>query len=340
MKKRSRWFIAVLFAMIMAGGLLAAVLWQRYQSFAHQPLTIQASDPVLSVEQGDSFPQVLKKIRKLGIHEGSDLEWRALARKKDVASRMQVGDYELTKDITPDKLLGKIKFGDVLQYRITLIEGKTFREWRKTLAADKNLKQTITTLSDQEIMQKLHRKGVHPEGRFLPETYLYTRNTTDLDILFQAMYAMNDALDEAWAQRDTETPLKSQDELLTLASIVEKETGKASERPEIAGVFIRRLNLGMRLQTDPTVIYGMGTAYNGNIRKKDLLEATPYNTYVIFGLPPTPIAMPGKEALQAAARPAEGETLFFVARGDGSHYFSKTYDEHRAAVEKYQLGKQ
>lgn len=339
MSKTSKRWRLIAFAALMLGALAAAWLWQRYQSFAHQPLDLPPGEVILSIESGDSFPQVLGKLRDLGIREGSDFEWRALARKLDVARRMQVGEYALQPGLSPQGLLEKIERGEVLQYRVALIEGKTFREWRRLLAADPHLGQTLPKLSDAEVMRALGREGQHPEGRFLPDTYLFTRKTSDLDILRRAMAAMDAALAEAWAMRDDSTPLKTPDELLTLASIVEKETGKAEERPQIAGVFVRRLHKGMRLQTDPTVIYGMGERYAGNIRRSDLREATPYNTYVIFGLPPTPIAMPGKAALQAAARPAEGDTLFFVARGDGSHFFSATYDEHRAAVEKYQLGK-
>ena len=188
-------------------------------------------------------------------------------------------------------------------------------------------------------MTALGRKGQHPEGRFLPETYRFNRGSSDIDLLRRAMQAMDEALVAAWDRHDADTPLKSPDELLTLASIVEKETGNADERPQIAGVFVRRLKLGMRLQTDPTVIYGMGSAYAGNIRKKDLETDTPYNTYTRAGLPPTPIALPGVAALQAAASPTPGDALYFVARGDGTgrHVFAATLAEHNANVVKYQL---
>ncbi|MEO8161801.1 MAG: endolytic transglycosylase MltG, partial [Arenimonas sp.] len=195
----------------------------------------------------------------------------------------------------------------------------------------------IATLSDAQVMDKLGRRGVAPEGRFLPETYAFTRGTTDLQILERAARSMDGELDRVWRQRDPGLPFKSPDELLTLASIVEKETGLAPERPQIAGVFVRRLEKGMLLQTDPTVIYGMGSSYNGNIRKADLERDTPWNTYRRAGLPPTPIAMPGKAALEAVAHPVGGQSLYFVASGGGGHVFSDSLDAHNAAVRKYQL---
>src|SRR5688572_3248364 len=253
-----------------------------------------------------------------------------------VASRIQVGDYALA-DQTPRSLLRKFERGDVIQQRITIIEGWSFRTLRAALAANPGLEAETAGLSEAQIMDRLGRKGVHPEGRFLPETYLFTRGTSDLDILRRAAEAMDGVLAKAWASREPNKHVDTPDKMLTLASIVEKETGVASERPRIAGVFLRRLELGMLLQTDPTVIYGIGETYDGNIRKRDLLADTPYNTYTRAGLPPTPIAMPGAGALEAVANPAPGEALYFVAMGDGSdrHLFARNLTEHQANVRTY-----
>ncbi|HMB55767.1 MAG TPA: endolytic transglycosylase MltG [Arenimonas sp.] len=331
--------IKLFFAVLLVAAVAAAgIWWQRTQEFADRPLLLSDVERVLMIEQGDGFNRVLEKIRGLGVEQGSDLEWKTLATTMKVAQRLQVGDYAVTSGMTPRALLMRLENGEVIQRKFTIIEGWNFRDLRKGLAGDILLKHEIEQLSDTEVMKKLDRDGVFPEGRFLPETYVYTRGTSDLAILDRAAKAMDEKLAEAWQSRRKDLPLATPDQLLTLASIVEKETGKASERPQIAGVFIRRLNTGMRLQTDPTVIYGMGSAYAGNIRKTDLLTDTPYNTYTRDGLPPTPIAMPGKEALAAAANPADGDALYFVARGNGAHYFSATLAEHNAAVRKYQLG--
>jgi UPF0755 protein len=325
---------ALLFiAVIIAGG----ILWQRYQAFADRSIVLDNKERILSIAPGDGFNDVLKKLRALDVKSGSDLEWKALAQQMKVASRLQVGDYAITSGLSPRSILQRLEDGDIVQQKFTLIDGWNFRDLRKALKQTKHLKHEIDGMNDAEVMAKLGASGMHPEGRFLPETYLYSRGTSDLDILQRSFDAMEEALKNAWKNRDDGLPLQSPEELLTLASIIEKETGNAEERAMISGVFIRRLNIGMRLQTDPTVIYGIGTAYDGNIRKKDLTTDTPYNTYTRDGLPPTPIAMPGIPALEAAAKPAEGDTLFFVARGDGSgrHVFSKNLAEHNAAVRNY-----
>ena len=267
---------------------------------------------------------------------GHDLEWRLLARELDAAGRLKVGEYALEPGITPRELLRRMRDGRVIHYRVTIVEGWNFRQLRAALAAAEPLLHEATDLDDAALMAALGHPGQHPEGRFLPETYLYQRGDSDLDILRRAYAAMEQALAEAWANRAPDTPLRSPEEALILASIVEKETGQAHERPQIAGVFSRRLRRGMLLQTDPTVIYGMGSAYDGNIRKRDLTTDTPYNTYTRPGLPPTPIAMPGRAALQAAVNPAPGDALFFVSRNDGTHVFSATYAEHAAAVDCWQ----
>jgi UPF0755 protein len=331
---RIRKLLALLFiAALIAGG----IVWQRYQAFADHSIILNGEERILSVESGDGFHSVLKKLRALGIKDGSDLEWKALANQMKVAAHLQVGDYAITSGLSPRSILQRLEDGDIIQRKFALIDGWNFRDLRKALKETAHLEHKTTDMNDAELMAKLGAKGMHPEGRFLPETYMYSRGTSDLDILQRSFDAMEEALAEAWKDRADGLPLTSPEQLLTLASIVEKETGNADERPMIAGVFIRRLNIGMRLQTDPTVIYGIGTAYDGNIRKKDLITDTPYNTYTRDGLPPTPIAMPGTPALQAAAKPADGDALFFVARGDGSgrHVFSKNLSEHNAAVKSY-----
>ena len=337
-KKITKGRVKKAFALLFVAAIISlGLLWQHYQAFADKSLMLSSEEHILSVESGDGFHNVLKKIRALGITQGSDFEWKALSREMKVASHMQVGDYAITSGLSPRTILQRIKDGDIIQRKFALIDGWNFRDLRKALKNTKHIEHVTDELSDAELMAKLGADGVHPEGRFLPETYLYSRGTSDLDLLLRAYEGMQDALAEAWDKRQDGLPLTSPDELLTLASIVEKETGAAEERPMIAGVFIRRLNSGMRLQTDPTVIYGIGSAYDGNIRRKDLQTDTPYNTSTRDGLPPTPIAMPGKPALDAAANPAEGDTLFFVARGDGSgrHVFSKNLDDHNAAVRQY-----
>ena len=314
-------------------------LWQGYRSFADTPVALAGSERVLSVEPGDGFQDILGKLRALGVEEGQDLQWQLLAHEMQVIARLQVGDYAIRHGITPRQLLTKLEDGSVIQHRFTLVEGWNMRELRAALADSAQLEQTLSTLDDRALMAALERPGQAAEGSFLPETNPFTRGMSDLDILRRAALAMDKALADAWAARAADVPLASPEELRILASIIEKETGKASERPQIAGVFAPRLKLGMRLQTDPTVIYGMGSAYAGNIRRSDLTTDTPYNTYTRAGLPPTAIAMPGRAALMAAANPAPGDTLYFVSRGDGSHVFSATLAQHNRAVDCYQRGR-
>jgi UPF0755 protein len=312
-------------------------LWQRYTGFADAPLPGIAQGDTLVVERGDSLPTVVARLRKAGIETGHRLEWQALAKQLGAANRLQVGEYALEPGMTPRDLLIALRDGKVLNRRFTIVEGWNIRDLRAALARNEELQHETGDLSDAALMAKLGHAGPHPEGRFLPETYAFVRGDSDLDVLRRAYKAMEKALDAAWQARAKDNVLKSKDEALILASIVEKETGIAEERPQIAGVFARRLGIGMRLQTDPTVIYGMGAGYAGNIRKADLLTDTPYNTYTRAGLPPTPIAMPGKDALQAATNPAPGNALYFVAVGDGSgrHVFTASLAEHEAAVRAY-----
>jgi len=271
------------------------------------------------------------------VDTGDRLYWQLLARQTGAAGRLQVGEYALREDTSPRALLQAMRDGKVVRRMFTIIEGWNIRDLRAALRKAPLLEQKTTQLDDAALMAALGHAGQHPEGRFLPETYAWVRGDSDLDILKRAYAGMDKALDLAWKSRAPDLPLDNRDQALTLASIVEKETGIAEERPAIAGVFVRRLKTGMRLQTDPTVIYGMGSSYTGNIRRSDLTTDTPYNTYTRDGLPPTPIAMPGKAALQAATHPAPGDALYFVAVGDGSgrHVFSASLDAHNSAVRGY-----
>lgn len=336
-RTRKRRWGGTLFLLMLIAGAVAYYGWQRYDGFAQAPLQGIEAGQTLVVEPGDSLPIVVGKLREAGVQVGQDIEWRVLARQLQAAGRLQVGEYALKPGMTARGLLEAMRDGDVVSHRVTIVEGWNIRDLRAALARATPLKQTIGALDDAELMRKVGRAGQHPEGRFLPETYQYNTGDTDLEVLQRAHAAMEKALAAAWSSRHGNTVLKSPDEMLVLASIVEKETGIASERPAIAGLFEQRLRIGMKLETDPTVIYGMGTRYAGNIRKSDLTTDTPYNTYVRAGLPPTPIAMPGVAALKAVANPAPSEALFFVAIGDGSgrHLFAKTYAEHQANVRSY-----
>ena len=258
----------------------------------------------LFVERGDSFLRVLDKLREAGVEDGHRSEWQLLARRLDAGGRLQVGEYALEPGMSATDLLLKMREGRVIRHRFTIVEGWNIRELRAALASASPLLHEAGGLDDGALMEALGRPGVHPEGRFLPETYLYTRGDTDLDLLGRAAAALDEVLEEAWASRDEGLPLDSAEEALVLASIIEKETGIPAERGKIAGVFTRRLQRGMRLQTDPTVIYGIGSAFDGNIRRRDLQTDTPYNTYTRDGLPPTPIAMAGAAASMATKQAA------------------------------------
>lgn len=322
----------LLVALVAIAGLVA---WRHYLQFADTPA--KAAAPSVVVAPGDSLKATLRKLRQAGITQGMDLEWQLLARQVDAAGKLKVGEYALAPALSPRELLTRMRQGRVIQYRFTIVEGWNVRQLRAALATATPLQQSIGSLDDAELMARLGFPGQHPEGRFLPETYLYQRGDSDLDVLKRAHAAMDKALAQAWEQRAADLPLASPEQALILASIIEKETALGSERPLIAGVFLRRLQLGMKLQTDPTVIYGIGSSYDGNIRRRDLTTDTPYNTYTRAGLTPTPIAMPGREALLAAVRPAPGDALYFVAVGDGTgaHAFSATLAEHNAAVARY-----
>jgi UPF0755 protein len=254
------------------------------------------------------------------------------------ARKIKAGSYELDAGTTPRSLLEKLVQGEEALRSVTLVEGWTFRQVLSALKKADQLKPLAQDLPMDAIMAQLGMPGTHPEGRFFPDTYTYAKGSTDLAVLQRAKRAMDKKLAAAWAQRAPGSPLQSPDQALILASIVEKETGRASDRPQIAAVFSNRLRIGMRLQTDPTVIYGLGESFDGNLRRIDLQTDTPWNTYTRAGLPPTPIAMPGKASLLAAVQPAQSKALYFVARGDGTSQFSATLDEHNRAVNKYQRG--
>lgn len=330
-------FKALLVLLLVAGVAAGAVVWRHYRAFADAPLALGTEEAIIEVRLGTPFVRIVRLLQERGYTDAHPLLWRALAWEMGVMDGLHAGEYSLGHGLTPRTLLQRMARGDVVQHRFTIVEGWTFRELRLALAQESALAQTLGGASDAEIMARLGRDGMHPEGRFLPETYAFPKGRSDLDLLDRAAQAMDKALAAAWASRASDVPLQRPDELLVLASVVEKETGRAEERARIAGVFARRLRLGMRLQTDPTVIYGLGEAFDGNLTRRHLRTDTPYNTYTRFGLPPTPIALPGKDALAAAARPAAGDELFFVARGDGSHEFSRSLREHNAAVRRWQL---
>lgn len=323
--------------LVIVVSLVLGWYWQTYQQFLHTPLALPEQGQVLLVEPGSNLRQVAN-----GLHEANVLEEPQLlylhARWYEQADKIRAGEYWLPEGITPPQLIELLVSGKSIAYSLTLLEGWTFKQVLATVAANKVLQHELTGKSAEQVMQSIGYPGVHPEGRFFPETYHFTRGTTDVQFLQRAYRTMEQQLAEAWEGRNVETSrVESPYEALILASIIEKETGVAEERREISGVFSRRLKKGMKLQTDPTVIYGMGDRYQGNIRRSDLREDTPYNTYVHKGLPPTPICMPGRAALDAAVDPLEGSSLYFVATGDGRHVFSATLKAHNAAVQRYQL---
>jgi len=262
--------------------------------------------------------------------------WVAAARWDNKAHRIKAGEYAIPVGTTPEMFLNILISGKSINYHLTLVEGWSFKQIMEEINKNLQLKHTLKGLNAKAIMKRLGLEDIHHEGRFYPDTYLVTHDTTDVEVLRQAYDAMEEKLTQVWAQRQKGLPLKNAYEALILASIIEKETGTPEERPEIAGVFIRRLKKNMLLQTDPTVIYGLGDAYDGRIYKSDLRIKSPYNTYRYKGLPPTPIASPGLAALKAAVNPEKGDTLYFVSKGNGSHYFSASLKEHECAVVKYQ----
>ena len=294
-----------------------------------------------AVNAGDSLGQISKRLAKQGhLSYARDARYLSLAgRLSGKASGIHIGEYDLKAHDTPWALLTAMADGDVIQHNFTIVEGWNIRQLLAALRNAESIKQSEPALTAKSLAKELELEAPIAEGWFYPNTYQYPRGASDISILRRAYAAMREVLETEWEQRDPDVPYDSPYEALIMASIVEKETAVPEERKQIAGVFVRRLEKGMRLQTDPTVIYGIGAKYDGNIRRRDLLTDTPYNTYVRAGLPPTPIAMPGKAAINAALQPADGSALYFVSRGDGSHVFSDDLASHNEAVRKYQLGK-
>ncbi len=337
--RRGGWVLPLLLGMlVMASALAVAWLWSDYQRFRESTLPFPPGGMVYELPAGGSTASLARDLEARGILK-KPLYFRLLARQEGKASGLKAGEYRIPSDTTPLALLELLGSGRVIQHRFTLVEGWTFNQVLSALQANDKIRHTLDGLEPTEIMVGLGRPDSHPEGLLLPDTYHSPRGAEDLQVLRRAMRAMDRFLQVEWEKRAPDLPLSTQYQALILASIVEKETGLGSERPEIAGVFVRRLRKGMKLQTDPTVIYGLGEAFDGNLRRADLKKDTLYNSYVHKGLPPTPIAMPGRAAIRAVLHPADGNSLYFVAKGDGSHQFSATLAAHNRAVRKYQLKK-
>lgn len=327
-------FVLLETGVILAGLLLGLAFWQQNTAL-QQPLNL-TQEQLLDVPSGSSPTGVLNRLEADGVIKDAFL-LRLYWRFNLSGQALHSGEYRMAPGMTAKSLLTLWEKGEVVQYSLTLVEGWTFRQVRAALGKQPKLEQTLSDLSDSEVMAKLGHPDVFPEGRFFPDTYRYVRGTTDAELLKQAYNRLDTVLQEEWEKRAADVPYVDPYQALIMASLVEKETGVPQERGQIAGVFVRRLQQGMLLQTDPTVIYGLGERYNGKITRAFLKEATPYNTYVISGLPPTPIAMVGREAIHAAMNPVAGSSLYFVARGDGSHVFSDNLEAHNAAVKEFQL---
>ncbi len=337
LQARGRAVAALLLLIVLAGIAVAAWFGFDYLHFRDAPLTVQSTNPTIEIAKGESFRDIVRDLRNARLSAAPPLYWRVLAEQLGVAGSLHAGEYALEPGITPRTLLENMAHGNVLQRRVTLVEGWTFRQVRAALAAAPKLAQRGAQLSDAELMAKLGAGGMSPEGEFMPDTYDYVLGMSDIDLLKRAHTAMQAYLDAHWPSRDPSVPLQTPYQALILASIVEKETAQPNERAQIAGVFERRLKMGMKLETDPSVIYGLGAAYDGTIHTRYLQTDTPYNTYTRAGLPPTPIALPGRAAIEAVLHPAPGDALYFVARGDGTHVFSSTLAEHNRNVAIYQL---
>lgn len=333
---RGRAWLTLLLLLFLVAAATAFYFGNAYTRFSSTPLSVPAGGDSMDVARGSSFRNIVADLRQRQLSTANPLYWRALAAQMRVAGKLHAGEYALEPGVTPRQLLANMAAGRVLQRNFTIVDGWNFAELRQALSRAEKLQHDSASLDDAALMQKIGAGGEAPEGRFLPETYAYVKGDTELDILRRAHAAMVKTLDELWPSRAPDLPLATPYDALILASIVEKETGRPEERAQIAGVFVRRLEDHMLLQTDPSVIYGMGANYAGNIRKSDLTTDTPFNTYTRPGLPPTPIALPGKPALVAALHPAPGDALYFVARGDGGHVFASTLEEHNRNVDCYQ----
>jgi UPF0755 protein len=327
--------MALIKKLIVTGVIVSVAAAGGFSWWAKQPITTQEPAIEFTVKPGSSVGAAAQQMASAGVPVNPFM-FALLARITGKSSRIKAGSYELKPDTTPRRLLTQLVRGEFAQEAVTIIEGWTFRQMRDAIAGNKTLRHDTATLSDKELIEKIAPDFKAPEGLFFPDTYLFAKGASDLQIYKQAHQMMMNHLNSAWEKRDPSLPYKSPYEALIMASIVEKETGQKSERGMIAGVFVNRLKTGMLLQTDPTVIYGMGEKYEGKIRKKDLEADTPYNTYVRGGLPPTPIALPGVQSLAAALAPAKTDALYFVSRGDGTSQFSGNLNDHNRAVNQYQ----
>ncbi len=326
-------FLALIVMAVLVKGIST---YSRYQEFLASPLNINTDSVDYIVQRGASMRNIARDFADMGLlQEPTFLVVRA--RMRELAQSIKVGEYSIQKGTLPDELLDQLVKGKVKQYSLTLIEGWTFREVMAALNQHMQIRHTLIDKTAEQVMQAIGHEGEHPEGRFFPETYRFPKNTSDVEFLKRAYRHMQDTLNRAWQAKAQDLPLENAYEALILASIIEKETAQQSEYRQIAGVFTRRLQRGMRLQTDPTVIYGLGEQFDGNLTRKHLRQDTPYNTYTRKGLPPTPIAIPGADAIKAALQPAHGKTLYFVSKGNGYHHFSSTLKEHNEAVIRYQL---
>ncbi len=315
-----------------------SILIFEFQRFQHETVSIPGSDRIFTIKSGSNIKSIAQQ---LSMEKIIDDPWLfiLLAKFKGVETRVRAGEYRLQATQSPVDLLELFTKGQSIQYSFTIIEGWTFREMLHQMQTHSAMANSLEDKTDAEIMTLLGYPGQHPEGLFFPDTYRFPNHTSDIKFLQRAYKLMQTHLQREWQNRAPDLPVSSSYEALILASIIEKETGVASERPLIASVFTRRLKKNMRLQTDPTIIYGLGESFDGDIRYRDLKKDTPYNTYLHSGLTPTPIALPGLESIRAALHPADSDALYFVARGDGTHQFSRTLEAHNKAVKKYQLGK-
>jgi UPF0755 protein len=327
----SRLLIALV---LLAAAALGAAAW-----WLQQPLSLARPEVEVSIEPGTPVREIVRLWHEAGIEVEPELLYQWFRWSGD-AKRIRAGSYLVKRGVTPRSLLEKMVRGDEEMENVHIIDGWTVRQMRAALTAAPNLKHTSATMSDEQLKAAIGAPAVPAEGRFFPDTYVYSKGVDDLLVLRRAHAAMERQLAAAWAQRAPDTPLPDAGAALVLASVVEKETGRVTDAGKVAGVFSNRLRLGMPLQSDPTVIYGLGESFDGNLRKADLLRDTPYNSYTRTGLPPTPIALPGREALRAAVRPDPTKALYFVARGDGTSAFSETLDAHNQAVNQYQRGQQ
>jgi UPF0755 protein len=323
-----------LLLLAIAAAILGFFAWLSW--FALSPLELAVPTLDFSIRQGSTLRGATRQLIEAGLPLS---EWKfvVLARVNGASSAVKAGSYQVAEGVTPMLLMRKITRGEYAQAEIIFLEGWTFRQMRDAMEAHAGLKHDTAGLAETEIMAKLGESGAVAEGRFFPDTYVFAKGSSDVAVLARARRAMKKQLDAAWASRDPGLPIVDPQEALILASIVEKETGRAGDRGMIAAVFINRLRLKMKLQTDPTVIYGMGEGFDGNLRKRDLMRDTPFNTYTRMGLPPHPIAMPGLASITAVMHPTKTDALYFVSRGDGTSEFSRTLVEHNRAVAKYQL---